>query len=179
MRLFALRHAERAPEDPTFDSPLLPEGHATAEALASSPSCPHFTHVYTSPFQRCLQTIAPLCAQCPSMPLRIEHALYEYMRADAGHDNATWRRTWTPGQCAAVDAHIDRAYTSWWPLASLEYGETEEVMRARATAFREHLAHVHGPDDVVLLVTHLSVVNALRDQPDEAACPMGTLVELM
>ena len=179
MRLFALRHAERAPDDPTVDSPLLPEGHATAAALALSTSCPRFTHVYTSPFLRCLQTIAPLCAQCPTLSLRIEHALYEYMRADAGHDPATWRRTWTPGQCAAVDEHIDRAYTSWWPLAALEYGETEAVMRARATAFRAHLADAHGPDDVVLLVTHLSVVNALREQSDEAPCPMGTLVELV
>lgn len=183
MRLFALRHAERAPNDPSFDSPLLPEGHATAaalaDALANDPTYPRFTHLYTSPFRRCLETVAPLCTRSPTIPIRVEHALYEYMRTDAGHDPDTWRRTWMPGQGSALDAHIETSYTSWWPLQALTYGETEAVMRARVTGFRVHLNDVHHQDDAVLLVTHLSAVNALRGQPDDAPCPMGTIIELV
>ena len=179
MRLYVLRHAQRAPDDPTFDSPLLPEGQETATELATKlkTSCPPFTHLYTSPFLRCVQTIAPYC-QASERVVRVEHALYEYIRADAGHDPVAFRRSWEQGTHPELDACVDRTYASWWPLTALTYDESETTMRRRVRAFVAHLREQHAADDVVLLVTHLSAINAILDRPDETDCAMGSVVEV-
>ena len=51
-------------------------------------------------------------------------------------------------------------------------------MRARVTAFRVHLTNVHAPEDNVLMVSHLSAVNALLGRTDDATFPMGGVTEL-
>lgn len=180
MRLFVLRHAERAADDATFASPLLPQGEATAAALATTLAADHprFTHVYTSPFLRCVQTLAPYCAATTARTVRVDNALYEWIRGDAGHDPTHHQRAWPWGTHPHLDAHLDASYASWWPLAAIPYDESEEAMRTRVRAFRAHLEEVHSPDDVVLLVTHLSAINALLHRADEAPFAMGHCQEL-
>lgn len=179
MRLFVLRHEKRDPVDPSFASPLLPAGHADAARLATTlcATCPTFTHVYSSPFPRCVQTIAPYCVATGTR-VRCEYALYERIQADAGHDRDAFRLPWTPGVYPELDACVDTRATSWGSLDAVTWGETETAVRARTQAFVAHLHATHRAEDVVLLVTHLSVLNAVRGAADDAAFPMGGVVEV-
>lgn len=180
MRLYVLRHAVRAADDPTFDSPLLLEGHIIAENLSEvlSNIKPRITHIYSSPFLRCIQTIAPFCFTSKQTPtVRLEHALYEYIRLDAGHDPDLFRRDWKFGIHSQLDTCLDTSYRSWYKLSDIGCNDLE-VLKKRVIEFRHYLENTHDKDDVVLLVTHLSVLNVLRHEPDDTPFDMGGILEI-
>ena len=62
-RLFLVRHADaghRGGAHPDERRPLTPKGERQAAGLASSLADSRPTHLYTSPFLRCMQTLVPL-----------------------------------------------------------------------------------------------------------------------
>ena len=176
MRILLLRHCHRDHEDPTFASPLTVEGTICAESLIHS--LPHFDYVYTSPFLRCLQTLAPVCWD-RSKRARVDHGLYERVHlTDTAKkfDPTDFRHTAaTAGESSVFSPIIDHTYESGKPLSEIQYGETPEDVERRADAFiaRVKSVHAHEPHAVILVVTHLSVINAMRGLPDDAPLGMG------
>lgn len=182
MRVFVLRHAERSEHDATFHSPLIQDGLATAQSLAKTLAShnPRFTHIYSSPFVRCVQTIYPYCVQSAATPaVRIENALYEFIHEGGGHDPATFRQSWDAEAYPQLNGCVDASYASWWPLAAIEYNESEVAMKTRVHGFYHRLKEKHGDNDVILLVTHQSPINALLSRPNTTPFPMGTIQEVV
>ena len=181
MRVFVLRHAERSEHDATFHSPLIQDGLATAQSLSHTLTShnPRFTHIYSSPFVRCIQTIYPYCVQSDTPRVRIENALYEFIHKNGGHDPMTFRQSWDPSTYPQLNVCISSSYASWWPLAAIEFNESEVAMRTRVQGFYHQLKESHGDDEVILLVTHQSAINALLSRPDITPFPMGTIREVI
>lgn len=180
MRVFVLRHAERSEHDATFHSPLIQDGLATSQSLSHTLAshAPRFTHIYSSPFVRCVQTIYPYCVQSDTPVVRIENALYEFIHKGGGHDPMTFRQSWDPSVYPQLNGCVDPSYASWWPLAAIEYNETELAMKTRVQGFYHQLKEKHGDDDVILLVTHQSAINALLSKPNTTPFQMGTIQEV-
>ena len=193
MRVLVLRHEKRNEHDPTFWSPLIEEGHINANDILVprlNDHYPDFTHIYTSAFVRCLQTIVPYCQQTNiETRLKIEHGLYERIVDDGGHDPINFRQTWslehTPSlnknqidTYEMLNSYVDTTYTSWWPIERIYYGESVEAVQLRATSLLTHLQTIHNKDDVVLLVTHRSIVNAMLGKSDDNPFPMGGIAEV-
>ena len=192
-RIFVLRHEQRSSQDATFHSPLLAVGQQrAAEQVVETLRSLSVTHLYTSPFLRCLQTIAPFCrttgdtaacttmanvGRCPPSRLRLrrEFALYERITLETGRPNS-FRHDVRSGD--PYHDLLDPTYVSHWPLENLQWSESEDDVRARATSFLQFCTQHHAAHDVVVLVTHRSVVNALLGREPEEPFPMGQLEEI-
>lgn len=181
MRIFVLRHAERSEHDATFHSPLIQDGLTTAQSLSNTLASHNlrFTHIYSSPFVRCIQTIYPYCVESDTPAVCIENALYEFIHKGGGHDPMTFRQSWDPSAYPQLNVCIDPSYTSWWPLAAIEYNESELAMKTRVQGFYHKLKESHRDEDVILLITHQSAINALLSKPDNTPFPMGTIKEVV
>jgi broad specificity phosphatase PhoE len=180
VRLFVLRHEKRSPSDATFEASLTEKGTQNAQTLALklADHVPSFTHIYSSPFLRCLQTIAPFCRR-QQMCVRRDFALYERMsKATTPRDNSAHFRL------DVVPSHplyhlLDTQYlsSSSIPLDAIQPEESVAEVQARATIFATFVQQHHSAHDVVLAVTHMSVVNALLHRADNAPYAMGALEE--
>lgn len=62
MELYIVRHGN-TPSGAQTEPPLTQTGEKQAQALAERLLAVHFDHIFTSPLQRCVQTIAPLTAK--------------------------------------------------------------------------------------------------------------------
>ena len=176
MKVILLRHEKRSADDATFHSPLTAQGmHDAIEVVTPQLLEAGITHVYTSPLLRCLQTLHPLCSRSPPLAGRVreEYALYERVRAATGYERDTYRQRVGP----AFAPLVDPTYEPCVQLDNVGFDESDADVAARARLFREHLHSAHHEHDTVLVVTHLSVVNALlgRDDSDDRVA-MGELV---
>lgn len=196
MRIFLLRHEARPPHDPTFWTALTPAGtrNAMYKVTPTLQTDVQPTTIYTSPLLRCIQTVAPYCAVNRLRGvLRTEPALFERVRGAADpldpedakerrFENQTFR-TQSVLDNPSYDhlhAYIDRNYTPCQPSATLVWGETADMVRARAQAFGQRMVAEHGTgeDARVLVVSHRSVLNALLNRDDEAPFEMGAVEEV-
>lgn len=190
LALYFVRHERRHPLDRTFHSPLLLEGQRGARLLAASLSKiqPRVHVLYSSPFRRCLETWGPFLEQSQTVPplqVRIENALYERIAAETAADRARGETAFHPARFRETVSRelphaqfLDTQYESWLPLEAVLWNESVADVQERARAFLEHVRRTHVPThstDVinVVIVTHLSVLNAMLDRPDDAEFPMG------
>ncbi len=96
--MFLVRHAETAASTlETRDPDLSTEGHARAAALDELLGAADVTHLFTSPYERTRQTMAPLAE-------RHELTVTEYDPRDAA-GLATQLRALPPGSVAVVAGH--------------------------------------------------------------------------
>ncbi len=176
MQLILLRHEQRSSSDPTFLSPLTEEGQRNAEStLPAKLLGLSITHIYTSPFLRCKQTLLPFCTQQQQLmvaKVRQEFAQYERIRASEGFEQSTYRQSESE-----IDHLLDAGYVPRMSLDAIKFNETEADVRERVRKFCAQLAETHSDDDVVLVVSHLSVINAFLERDgDDDSLPMGGLV---
>mmetsp|Transcript_215 Transcript_215/g.701 ORF Transcript_215/g.701 Transcript_215/m.701 type:complete len:241 (-) Transcript_215:48-770(-) len=188
MRVFVVRHEKRARSDPTFLSPLLPEGVADAETvLAQRIGEINPTHIYASPFLRVLQTVQPYVAQArgkgkaPLKPLHVnvEYSLYESPNPDGmgfvGEVHEDWMEHF----------FIQREYVSFLDPDKLQgdwgFGDS---LPERTARFLAHLRDIHGSsEDRILLASHQYTIHSLlslttgRDI-DTMNFPQGEVAEL-
>ena len=187
MRLYLLRHERRAGHDRTFHSPLLPDGLMRAADLASAietevgdTQC----YIYSSPFVRCLQTIAPY-ARRNSKKVRREYALYERITA-AEKDCADNVVNFYPNnfihdieRTNPLHALLDLSYESRLSQNNITWDETVSHVACRARPFCDDILRTHGHENcAVILVSHMSIVNTILNRDDGAAFPMGGLVRV-
>ena len=76
MKLYLLRHDERALDDISFYSPLIPHGLDCANKLKYTLDYHNINLIFCSPFKRTLQTVKPYC-DMKNLKLNIEYSLYE------------------------------------------------------------------------------------------------------
>ena len=169
--IYGLRHEER-PEDPGYFTHLTATG--ARNSLQLGKSLPAFTHVYTSPFVRCLETIEPFCLRRGVMARR-EFALYERTE-DPRFTPANYLVDVVPQDQTDI---VDPNYESFLAPVGVRRNETAAQVRERAQGLLAHLREAHGPGDKVLLVSHMSVINGLLGRPDASPLEMGQLVRIV
>ena len=168
--IYCLRHEER-PDDPRYFTTLTEQGLQRAHQLCDT--LPHVTHIYSSPFVRCLQTIRPYCLHRHLRVCR-EFSLYERTE-DPRFTPTNYLVDEVP---SAYTTMVEPEYTSFLVPGDVRHNETPAQVQERAQRFLEHLQGTHGEHDVVLLVSHLSVINALLNREDAAPLAMGQLVQM-
>lgn len=167
------------------------------------------THIYTSPLLRCIQTVAPYCAvnRLRAM-LRCEYGLFERVRGQVPISDPYYQpheKVFQPDifrhqnvcnnpSYAHLHPFVDASYTSHISPHAVKYGERESDVNTRANELLWHLRQVHTTasakdtygdvkddvkDDVVVLVTHRSVINAMLGRDDGAEFPMGGVIEVV
>lgn len=154
MRLYLIRHAVTAETGKRLSSadpgiPLSPEGEAMAADLAEHLADVKLTAVYTSPIERCRQTVAPLASQRGLRTRKIE----DLAEADYG--------TWLGRPLRSVFK-----LKAWGRLMSsparfrFPEGETLSEVQWRATAAVERLASAHQ-DDSIVIGSHADVIRVI------------------
>ncbi|MGZ5926920.1 MAG: histidine phosphatase family protein [Rhizomicrobium sp.] len=113
--ILLIRHAQSAPSDevPEAQWPLSPKGVRQALALAKAAPLRRIAHIYSSPYRRALDTVAPLAARLglsvtPVPELR-ERKLTDEPRNDWEH---LLRQAWADHDFALPGAESGRAVQS-------------------------------------------------------------------
>jgi broad specificity phosphatase PhoE len=183
MPVYILRHEQRNPQNPLFESSLTARGLCNAVRLVDKLVPLHIDTIYASPFLRVMQTIYPYC-KATQKKVHIENALYESMDSLLFHKhNSSY--TWCDLPPRFHDIVHKHNYSSLCHTVKL-YESFEDVCE-RVRPFVEHLQHQqkhNTTDHNVLLVTHLTTANALRHVVDasvgeDGVLEMGGLVRLL
>lgn len=135
------------------DPPLTALGHAQAEAAAEALAGEGFRHIVASPYTRALQTAAPIARRL-GLPITVTATVREryYFSCDIGSPTTRLAADWPDVDLAAITE-------VWWP----DTEETEDLIEARAAAFRaEMAAHPEWRD--TLVVSHWGFILALTGE---------------
>ncbi|KAK3275878.1 hypothetical protein CYMTET_16017 [Cymbomonas tetramitiformis] len=191
LRLFALRHQKRNPEDGSFLSPLLEAGVRDAkEVNAPQLAMLQPTQIYSSPYLRVLQTLEPFLIQDRANlnntgRVKVEYSLYEHNDQDYSDKSHNLHPAKTVPDAWHQRFHIDSSYGSYLaPEELVEYNSTQEKVHFRVKRFVKHLLEeYHGTSEVILLVSHQNIVHSLlhqtTDKPmEDFGVQMGELVEV-
>ena len=180
MPVYILRHEERHPQNPLFESSLTAQGMCNAVRLVGALQALHIDTIYASPFLRVMQTIYPYC-KAMEQKACIDHSLYECM------DNllfTEYNRSFT--WCDLPPRYHQIVHKQYSPMYThVQLYETFEQVCERVRPFVEVLKqkYTDSPHSV-LLATHLTTANAIRHVIDAtASCndvlAMGSIVRVM
>eukprot|EP01060_Flectonema_neradi_P027620 TRINITY_DN3721_c0_g5_i1.p1 TRINITY_DN3721_c0_g5~~TRINITY_DN3721_c0_g5_i1.p1 ORF type:complete len:984 (+),score=154.50 TRINITY_DN3721_c0_g5_i1:77-3028(+) len=167
--MLILRHAERTdrvldyrgtlffPEN-SDDCEITKDGRSQAkksgEYLASTSSIPPISHIYSSPFTRCVQTACEVALQLSIPSIRIEPGLSEFFGARLFHTSPTLN---TPSQ---VERYVNsKGLAVDYSTAPEEpqlppYPETGKGAKNRVIDVADALRKRHADSKSILLVTH-------------------------
>ena len=181
LKLYVLRHEERDLHDPSFNIHLTTNGKERANGvLKEELEKLNITHVYTSPFIRCLQTIHPYCKSRGIKPM-VDYSLYEYLDHRIFRYQTARRTLYTTEQYHyEVDLNYKSVYKT--PPVCMPI-ETSDEVKGRVKEFvGTHLLTDTGIEKTVLLCTHQAIVEMLLEEfhgtkPD-GSYPMGLVSPL-
>ncbi|MEU0809456.1 histidine phosphatase family protein [Streptomyces sp. NPDC005970] len=130
-------------------------GTAQAEALPGRLAALPLAAAVTSPLQRCRETLAPLLAARPELPLHTDERIGECHYGD-----------WSGRKLAELaDEPLMKVVQQHPSAAAFPGGESMRAMQARAVdAVRDWNARIeeeHGADAVYLMCSHGDVIKAL------------------
>ena len=173
MKLFLLRHEKRWLGDPTFYSPLLPDGLKDANKLIEHLMPLNIDKIYSSPFKRVLQTIKPYCDKM-DMKVNIEYSLYEQTFDSDKHiikfDEKDFKKDLLPGD----DEYYlkNEKYSSFMPLNQIKWSKDTSI---RSINFVNYLIENNKNSDNILIATHAGIIRDILKETKYA--PMGGLIE--
>lgn len=162
IRLFVMRHAPRT-HDCTFSGPLHPSGTEMANAIAEPLARIAPIRIFSSPFLRCLHTVAPTVAKL-GMTVATDMALAELLAdprfaefpppdSDLPDVRAALQRSGSPT--------VDPVYVSTILHSQLRYPESMASVQHRVQAFMRRLFGLCCGGSRVLVCTHMHLVNAV------------------
>ncbi len=136
--IYLVRHAQTRydPSVPDSERPLTAKGHEQAAALVDVLALLAIEEIHTSPYQRCVDTIAPF-ARRAGLPLNHVDDLRERaFTSDRVDDWASlWKTVWTDFDFAFPDGESSRQAQSRMVAATLLVARTS---RARTIAISSH-----------------------------------------
>ncbi len=142
LTIILIRHAEAtAPEEGVGaeserDRPLTERGLREAEVLAETLAGIQPDHVYSSPYRRAIQTVAPIANRCA---LKVE--LIEDLR----------ERLLSPGH---VPDFLEQLQRCWLDFDyAMPDGESNRIAQARVTSVLAHLQRRHH-EGLIILASH-------------------------
>mmetsp|Transcript_11529 Transcript_11529/g.35253 ORF Transcript_11529/g.35253 Transcript_11529/m.35253 type:complete len:227 (+) Transcript_11529:89-769(+) len=131
------------PHDPF----LTERGLSQAQSLAERLKDENISHIFVSPFLRCIET-ANKVAELLDLPLKVEHGACEYLNRawfeemPKLHDRETLEKRFP---------RLDRTYKSYH---SMSFPETVDDVRDRCSRTIDHLVRSYGQDGNILVVSH-------------------------
>ena len=172
MKLYLLRHEIRNLRNPTFYSPVLPEGLKNAENLKTLLDKKNINLIFSSPFKRVLQTVKPYC-DMKNMKVNMEFSLYEqiyyHTDVDINFDKDDFRKDIKPSD----DEYYlkNKNYKSYLPLSKIEF--TKDAKK-RANDFVNYIINKYKDTDCnIVLASHGGLISQILDVEDRY--PMGGL----
>ena len=170
MTIYLLRHEKRDINDPTFYSHLLKSGRADAENLKYEIEQLNIDIIFSSPFIRTLQTIEPYCFY-KKQKVNIENGLYEHISPQ--FDKNMYK--FDLGKITFYNHLINYNYKSLITLDQIKYDSIEAVV-SNTLEFKKHLLETYKDGENILLVTHLSVINAFLERDINTHLDMGKVI---
>lgn len=176
MRLILLRHEDRY-DDFTLLTSLTPDGIRRSTQLSSSLSNLKIDRIYASPFIRTLQTIQPTSI-CINKPIYVHSDIMEYMHEGVVDPNQYYQMDQEKyNTLIRSEFNLNSIQTSW-----PSNRESEIDLMKRVRRFTNHLLTLNI--NTVLIVTHMSVANAIRKLNDpsislEEMFEMGKFKEII
>jgi len=150
--ILLIRHGHRTRE-PHFDTHLTEQGDTQAKDLLKLLSSHKVTRIYSSPYLRCLETAHPL-SEALQQGIYVDYRLSECFTKEEAWRYPAPRRLTTEeeGQYHVVD-------TRYEDVPKLE---TWSQIQMRTSAFLDDCMQTHTPDETIVVMTHMSTLNACR-----------------
>ena len=158
MKIILLRHEERY-ELPLFFTSLTEKGIINSKNLSNKINKINPDVIYCSPFLRTIQTIKPYCLDY-NKKIRIEYSLYEYIHAEE-FTKSNYKHNVTELN-PEIYNNISEDYEPLLKSDDLIYMENKDILKHRINNFINYLKKRHQKD-IVLLVSHMSVVNMIKN----------------
>lgn len=157
MKIYILRHEQRPANDPGFLTELTAYGkHRAMFSLKNTLDNASIDHIYSSPFLRTLQTVAPFVGN--NYCVNIEYGLAEGL-CDTVFENQS------DFQLDVPPCRVNDDYKSVIDRNNYRYPESNHLMRQRPRVFCDKLLEDYkNSHDNILLVTHKCVCNALLER---------------
>ena len=177
MKIYLLRHEKRY-DNPNFDTDLTQDGFNNAEKLKLELEKLYIDEIYVSPYKRVIQTIEPYL-NLPnnwSSPrtdqfINLEYGIYESLHNDKDFKNIRELNDNLYGF-----KYFNKNYTSLINKDDLQMGETYNDIKERANKFINYLIQNNNKNKNILVVCHLSVINAILNRDERAKFEMGKLI---
>lgn len=167
MKIYLMRHEQRS-NNKTHTGLLAPEGLLRSKSSTKSNLKDlGITHIYCSPFKRCLQTIGPYAEQ-HGLNINIDYRIHEVIKSSLFKNYNSQK----------IDEYTFRSY----PVCSVQrmtinYPETSKDIYTRTSNFMNNVIYKHkNTDDVVLICTHMGVIRHILDT--YSYIKMGDIIEL-
>lgn len=170
MPIFLLRHEERDQRQTSFETPLTWAGQQRAATIVADRLKElGVSHVFSSPYVRCVQTVLPYC-WAHNVPLHVEPALFE-------HDSAGVQthppKTLTPRELSMIGGSY--CASPFVDTAELQ----EETFADRINGYRHYITKMYEQSSAsIVLCTHLCCINALLQRELDHPLEMGSVIEL-
>ena len=172
MRIFILRHEKRDINNPNFYSPLLEEGLHNSESLVDKLKNLNIDVIYASPFKRVLQTVKPFCDKY-NKKIKRDFSLYEKISSNSGFHYPYLL------DVIPMDNEYYLLDTSHVSVTHLYEIKMDEDIAYRINRFTSYLKDKYSNrNKTILIVTHMSIVNAIQKKDLETYYPMGCLTEI-
>ena len=173
MKIYLLRHEKRY-DNHNFDTDLTQDGFNNAEKLKLELDKLNIDEIYVSPYKRVIQTIEPYLnlSNNRSSPkfINLEYGIYESLHNDKDFKNIRGLNDNLYGL-----KYFNKDYTSLIDKDDLKIGETYVNIRERANKFINYLLQNNNNKNI-LVVCHLSVINAILNRDERAEFEMGKLI---
>jgi len=153
MKIYILRHEERPIDNPSFLTELTDKGKITASnSLKNTLNNIEFTHIYSSPFLRALQTITPYVQQ--KHYVNIEYGLAEGLHDPIFKETNDFTIRTPPCYISNYKSVVD--------IEKYRYYEDTNAIKERVKTFYDELVSKHKNEhDIILLSSHQCICNIL------------------
>tara|TARA_Y100000991_G_scaffold100267_1_gene75665 strand:- start:1048 stop:1704 length:657 start_codon:yes stop_codon:yes gene_type:complete len=167
MKIILLRHEERNLEDPRFYTPLTEKGRIQAIKLSEELSNIDIDLIFSSPFERTIQTILPYCIKS-GKKINLENSLYEFPNNPIFIDNELYDKE---SVNSAYEIIINEGYNSILKKEELTFAdkniiidiEDQENLENRAEFFLNYLLkNYRENDETILIVSHEGVLKKIE-----------------
>ena len=167
MKIILLRHEERNLEDPRFYTPLTEKGRIQAIKLSEELSNIDIDLIFSSPFERTIQTILPYCIKTDKK-INIENSLYEFPNNPMFIDNELYDKE---SVNSAYDIIINEGYNSILKKEELTFAnkniivdiENIENLENRSDFFLNYLLKNYRKNNkTILIVSHEGVLKKIE-----------------
>ena len=174
MKLFVLRHELRY-SDPTFYTNLTKKGLENTKILKNVLDKVDINLIFSSPFLRVLQTIAPYCDMKKSK-VNVDYSLYETMY-DVRFTKNNYQIQLLPKDNEYYLINPD--YKSLISVSDIKCPERHSNVQFRTNNFMKFIMDNYKNTDYnILIASHMSAINTIIKKRDNHIYPMGGLAKI-
>ena len=158
MNIILLRHEKRE-DNPEFNTVLTEQGKIDSLSILIrlNNSNIDIDHIYCSPYIRCLQTL-DYFSKITKNEIKIEYSLSEFF--ETSYIGKKIPIIYNENELQ--EFNIDNNYKSYIDIKNIKQDDNWKIIIKRCKVFMDYIIkHYSKTDKVILICTHLSIINAL------------------